>query len=209
MLEVGIGNGDVACFLKNKGIDMEGADIFPEAIANCKKILDIPLHQMDALKIPFRERYDIIGAFDLLEHIDNDTLALKNIFSACKTGGKIIVTVPAMRLLWGYFDIGSHHKRRYSKRELKEKMEEAGFKIERISFFMTLLFPVLFIYRLLFGMTKSARKVETGRITISPEHKPTPILNNIMLFIFRIEKCLLNFVNLPFGTSLIAIARKV
>lgn len=208
MLELGIGNGDVTRYLFSKGIAMEGVDAYSEAIINCRKTLDIPLYQIHAAEIDFHDAYDVVGAFDLLEHTDNDLLVMKKMFEACKKGGRIIVTVPAHRFLWSYFDILAHHKRRYSQKDLIEKIAQAGFQLERVSFFMTLLLPIVFVYRTIIRLSGRDKNLINQKGRLLPEHVPVPILNTIALFFLKVEKLLLRFIDLPFGTSLILIAKK-
>ena len=73
MLEIGCGNGSVLAFLKQNGIDIEGGDIFLEGLRFCRQRVDsVPLYQLDVLALPFSQEFDMIGLFDVLEHIEND-----------------------------------------------------------------------------------------------------------------------------------------
>lgn len=207
MLDIGCGNGNITRFLKTKGINMEGADASLSALNFCKKRADIPLYQIDPKKqtLPFlSENYDIVGLFDVLEHIEKDQSLLNEVFRICKKKGKIIITVPANEYLWSYFDIISGHKRRYSKNNLAAKMEKAGFKIEKISFYMFFLLPFIFFRKLEF----LANKNKNGRFDSLPEIKTFPIINDLFFLILKLEKKLLLRLDLPFGSSIICIAKK-
>ena len=208
MLEVGCGNGNVLAFLKNSGIDVEGGDIFTEGLAFCRQRLNsVPLYQLDVLALPFRDEFDIAGLFDVLEHIEDDTKALTEIRLALKPGGRLLVTVPAYRFLWSYFDVRSNHKRRYGKAELVNRLELAGFTVRKASYFMFFLFPVLAAVRL---MGKAVRRKDNQeRAGASLEMKTIPVLNDIFLGLLRFEKVLLRRFNFPFGASLIVLAERV
>ncbi len=205
MIEFGCGNGNILHYLKTKGLDMEGADASLPALNFCKKRVDVPLYQIDPKKqtLPFlSESYDIAGLFDVLEHIEKDQELLNEIYRICKKRGKIIVTVPANKHIWSYFDILSGHKRRYSKNELALKLEKAGFKIEKISFYMFFLFPFMFLRKA--GIFKNKNKQFNALLEI----KTLPVVNDMLLSILKLEKILLPKFSLPFGASLICIAKK-
>ncbi|MBI2095511.1 MAG: class I SAM-dependent methyltransferase [Candidatus Omnitrophica bacterium] len=200
-IEIGVGNGNVAQQFVRHDIPMEGADLFLSSLQFCRKRLDVPLYQADLLKLPFKDRYDFVGIYDILEHIEDDGLAIANLYRALKPGGVLNVTVPACKFLWSQFD-ELDHKRRYSKRELVSKLKEVGFKIRRVSFFMFLLFPVVYLIR------KIQRYPKDTKLEHVKEVRVIPVVNEILLFLFRFEKILLGITNLPIGSSLIVIAEK-
>lgn len=207
MLEIGCGNGNILHYLKTKGVNIEGADTSLPALNFCKKRADVPLYQIDGKKqtLPFlSERYDIVGLFDVLEHIEKDQLFLNEVFRICKTGGKIIITVPASKYLWSYFDIISGHERRYSANDLSVKLEKAGFKTEKISYYMFFLFPLVLMRK--FRSLMIGDKNE--KFNSLAEIKTFPVINGIFLLILKLEKKLLLKFNLPFGSSIICVAKK-
>jgi len=206
MIEIGCGNGSVLQFLKSKGINIEGGDLFLEALQFCRKRVDVPLYQLEALNTPFADsQYDVVGVFDVIEHIDDDEEILKEMYRICKSGGRIILTVPANKWLWSYFDVISCHKRRYSKKELYQKLQCAGFVVEKISFYVFLLFPIFFLYRMFRDMRCYS---DDEKLSSGVESYTIPLINEIFLGVLRLEKLLINHINLPIGTSLVAIARK-
>lgn len=206
MIELGCGNGNVLKYLHQQGINIEGSDLFLEALKFCQQIINVPLYQINALRTPFRDAsYDIIGLFDLLEHIKNDAELLKEAYRICKPQGKIILTVPAHQHLWSYFDVLSHHQRRYCKKELVNKLEKAGFQIEKISFYMFFLFPIYWAFRKINLFRKSNKNLLASQLL---ELKPIPLLNKCFLSLLRLEKKLITRVNLPWGASLICVAQK-
>jgi SAM-dependent methyltransferase len=208
MIEIGCGNGSVLQFLKSKGINIEGGDLFLEALQFCRKRTDVPLYQLDALNTPFADgQYDVVGLFDVIEHIDDDKAVLKEMYRICNPGGRIILTVPANKWLWSYFDVMSCHKRRYSKKELYQKLQRAGFVVEKISFYVFFLFPMFFLYRILKNMLRGSSDDE--ELSSSAEVQTIPLINEIFLGALWLEKLLIEHISLPIGTSLVAIARKV
>jgi SAM-dependent methyltransferase len=205
MIEIGCGNGNILEYLKTKGINIEGADTSLPALNFCKTRVDAPLYRIDPEKeaLPFRdESYDIIGLFDVVEHIEKDQALLDEAYRISKKEGRIIITVPANKYLWSYFDILSGHKRRYSKNDLASKLEKAGFKIEKISYYMFFLFPFMLLRKL----TSSGNK--NKKFNALAETKTLPVINDIFLAILRLENILLPKFNLPFGSSIICIAKK-
>jgi len=206
MIEIGCGNGSVLQFLKSKRINIEGGDLFLEALQFCSKRTDVPLYQLDALNTPFVDgQYDVVGLFDVIEHIDDDEAVLREMYRICKLGGRIFLTMPANKWLWSYFDILSCHKRRYSKKELYRKLQRAGFVVEKISFYVFFLFPIFFFYRALKNMCCS---FDDEELSLGVESHTIPLINEIFLGVLRLEKVLIKHINLPTGTSLVAIARK-
>lgn len=208
MLEVGCGNGSVLAFLKNNGIEIEGGDIFTEGLTFCRqRVNSVPLYQLDVMGLPFRDEFDIVGLFDVLEHIDDDSRALAEIRQTLKRRGILLMTVPAHRFLWSYFDERSNHKRRYGRTELIAKLEQAGFTIKKVSYYMFFLFPLLAAIRLI-GNIKQHKDDKQIRVSASLETKTVPILNELLLGLLRLEKFLLRYFNLPFGASLVILAEK-
>ena len=207
MLEIGCGNGSVLAYLRQNGIDIEGGDIFREGLKFCQQRAgSASLYQIDILAMPFINSFDIVGLFDILEHIDEDEQALREINRALKPRGKVLLTVPAYKFLWSHSDVQSHHKRRYTKRDLVSKLERNGFVIDKLSFYMCFQFPLFAIVRLISNMLPGSRKRHNS--TTSLELKTIPIINDILLLLLTLEKWLLRRLNLAFGSSLIALARK-
>lgn len=148
-----------------------------------------------AEKTPFKKDFfDWVMCGDMLEHLDDDGAAVKEIHRILKKNGKVIVTVPAYRRLYGHHDKLIGHKRRYDKEDLKNLLEKKGFKIEKIFFTCGLLFFPLLLNQ--FVTKKSSAYQGKSKI----EHKLLPVLD----FISTIESKL----RLPWGIGLLAVARK-
>jgi 2-polyprenyl-3-methyl-5-hydroxy-6-metoxy-1,4-benzoquinol methylase len=208
MLEVGCGNGSVLDYLKRNSINVEGGDLFIEGLKFCRqKAGPVHLYQIDVLTLPFKEEYEVIGLFDVLEHIEDDRKALSEISRALRPGGYLILTVPAYQVLWSRHDEASHHKRRYSKKNLVAKLENCGFSVDKVTYFMFFLYPMLAAVRLLSKVFRSGIQKKDDAMT-SLEYKTMPVINDIFLTLLRLEKYLIRRMDLPFGASLILIARR-
>jgi SAM-dependent methyltransferase len=208
MLEMGCGNGSVLAYLKQKGINIEGGDISLQALRFCQHRVGFEgLYHVDILALPFHNDFDIIGIFDVLEHIDNDEKALAQINQALKPTGSIMLTVPAHKFLWSYFDVHSRHRRRYNKGELATKLERNGFTVKKMSYYMFFLFPLLAVIRLI-GNVFHGKKDEKQNIKAYLEVRTIPIINEVFLGLLKLEKQLVRYLDLPFGASLLVLAEK-
>ncbi len=157
---------------------------------------------MDARQIPFENEFNVIGAFDVIEHIKEDKQVFTQMFNATKYNGRIIITVPQHRWLWSQADEYAHHVRRYTAKELKNKVESAGFKVIRMTSFVSLLLPLMMISRL------KPRQANVKYDVLS-EFKISPVLNNILELILTLELALIKGgLSFPMGGSLLLIAQK-
>lgn len=142
--------------------------------------------------------YDLVGLFDVLEHIEKDKAALENIHALLAKDGVCILTVPALMQLWSNHDVECQHFRRYSASSLRKLFKATGFEIQYMSYWnMTLLLPAYLSRKL--GITNSE-----GETTNLP-----PLLDTLFSFIVSIESFLIPHISLPFGTGIIVIAKKI
>lgn len=164
------------------------------------RLPNINFVQMDARNIPFDREFDCIGAFDVIEHIEEDEEVLSAIHRALNPDGLVLITVPQHRWLWSAVDEHSCHVRRYASRELHEKLERAGFLIDYSTSFVSLLLP---------GMLAS-RTFQQQPGEASAELQLSPIVNFLFCGIMRIEQWLIRSgLRLPIGGSRLVIARKI
>jgi SAM-dependent methyltransferase len=150
--------------------------------------------------IGFDGPFDVIAAFDVIEHVEQDIPALAAIATRLAANGTFIMTVPAYQWLWSAHDVHNHHFRRYDRRGLTVALEQAGFVVERISYFNSFLFPLIAGVRLVQKTLGLASKAEDAT--------PGPFANTLLEHIFSAEAGLLKVLNFPFGVSLIAIAKR-
>ena len=102
---------------------------------------------MDFRCLPLRAAFDVAGAFDVIEHLDDDGEALEAMRAAVKPGGGVLVTVPQHPSLWSASDDFAHHRRRYTRRELRAKIESAGLRVVRVTSFASIVLPLMAISR--------------------------------------------------------------
>lgn len=201
VLDIGCGSGLMLNSLGKVGQTF-GMDMSDDAINFCREIFNGQVkHGFLPDKIPYAENFfDLVVALDVIEHVERDVDALIAMHSRLVSGGKAVITVPAYMFLWSKFDELNEHKRRYTKKELEFKLMQAGFSIDKISYYNTLLFPVVFVIRML-------NKI-LGRDGSSDIDVPPRALNFVLKKIFGIERHLLKYINLPVGVSVLAVVRK-
>jgi trans-aconitate methyltransferase len=158
--------------------------------------------QIDARYMPFDAEFSVIGMFDVLEHIAEDTLVLQSAYTALQPGGFLICSVPQHQWLWSNVDDYAKHQRRYQRGELEQKTRDAGFTVLRSTSFNSLLLPVMFISRLLQRKQMSSPD-GMGEFNISP------LVNRVCEWILRIELWFIKRgINFPVGGSRIIIVQK-
>jgi SAM-dependent methyltransferase len=159
-----------------------------------REVMSAPLPEIQGVA---DGHYHLVGAFDVIEHIDDDRAALASIAAKIRPGGKLVMTVPAHQWMWSAHDVVNHHKRRYSRRALRSLVEESPLRLERVGYFNSLLFPVAIAERM-------ASKVR-GRDEADLKLPPAP-LNAALERAFAAERHLIGRLPLPPGLSLFAVA---
>jgi len=160
----------------------------------------------DAMRLPFGPgAFDVVLALDAFEHFDDDVAAMRETFRVLRPGGLLVATVPAFMALWSPHDVAYHHKRRYRRPQLRERLVAAGFHVERASYSTATLFlPVLALRRL-----RRWRGERPGEETTSDFAVPFPApVEWLASGITRAEVALERHVDLPVGVSLLAVARR-
>ncbi len=206
VLEVGCGTGNVLRHVEQVCTQGQviGLDLFLEGLRFARQRVNCPLVQADIHQPPFKTRFDLIGIFDVLEHLPDDRSVLRALHALLAENGTLLITVPAHMSLWSYFDEASHHYRRYQQRELHQKLIETGFEVTFITYYMASIFPLVGL-----GRRLAARKDTESAALASNELKIVPILNSLLTAILGLEARLVAARRrLPIGTSLLAIATK-
>ena len=206
-LEIGCGTGFVLSGIASvfPQAKLTGSEIFSAGIPYAaKRVPTAALMQMDARAIPFESHFDVIGAFDVLEHISEDEKVLAQIHQAIKPGGTTILTVPQHRWLWSKQDEIACHVRRYTAKELRNKVEQAGFVVLYETSFVSLLLPVMWLSRR-FGRTGQGEAVER-----MSELKIGKAANRLVRTVMDVERFFLNLgMRFPAGGSRLLVARRM
>lgn len=198
LLEIGCGTGHNLAMLGEFGsVDALEVDEVARGMAEKRlghKVLSAPLPELAGVP---NDRYDMIAALDVIEHIPDDKGALEGIARVLKPSGKLVVTVPAHQWMWSAHDVVNHHQRRYSRRALVGLIEQSPLKLEAVGYLNSLLFPVALAERL---ASKVTGKEEAN---LAPPAEP---INQALERIFALERRVIGRVPLPPGLSLFAVA---
>jgi 2-polyprenyl-3-methyl-5-hydroxy-6-metoxy-1,4-benzoquinol methylase len=207
-LEIGCGTGDfIQQIVKNENLEITGSEIYLKGLQYAKKNLpSVDFVQFDVTKGTIGEQFDMITAFDVIEHIDNDISAISNISQMLKKDGVLIISVPQHMFLWSKLDEIVKHKRRYSRRELVDKLQENGFNIRYCTSFLFILFPLMLISRM---FDKGRDQSQSDQVALEKRVKFTNVLNWIFDHLMRVDEALIRLgISLPFGGTLVVVARK-
>jgi 2-polyprenyl-3-methyl-5-hydroxy-6-metoxy-1,4-benzoquinol methylase len=203
LLDMGCGDGNMINYLKNKGIlKVVGCDIRIDSTTTSD--LDIQFLQLDIRKkIIKKQQFDVILLLDVVEHVKDDTSLINLAKSLLKKNGILILTVPAPEYLYSDFDKFAGHYRRYNKKSLIKLMEGSKLKIKRISYFNSFILPFLLMRTTYYRLVKvQQEQVDEQNLNLHP------LLNVALWDISRIEKKIINHLNMIIGSSLIAICSK-
>lgn len=208
-LDLGCGTG-----LNLEGLEQyaraTGTDYFEEALHFCRARGHTMLCKADAVDLPFPDAtFDIITALDVLEHLDDDYAALKELWRVMKPGGILIVSVPSYRFLWTYWDDILGHRRRYTTGMMRKVATRAGFRTRKLTYSNMLTLAPAMVVRLSKALLYSSaarqgkpRNPKTDFMTL-----PTPI-NSALIAYYKLETKLLRRGRLPFGLSVVTVLQK-
>ena len=202
--EVGCGTGFVLSGLARSLPELElyGSELFAEGlIFAAARLPRANLVQMDARWMALNGSVDVIGAFDVLEHIHEDERVLCEMYNALRPGGGVVITVPQHEFLWSKQDEYAHHVRRYAVAELRDRLQAAGFSVTRMTSFVSFLLPAMYLSR--------QKKKRGDAFDPLDELKIGQTMNSVLERILAFELVLIRKgINFPAGGSLLAIAHK-
>jgi ubiquinone/menaquinone biosynthesis C-methylase UbiE len=201
ILDAGCGTGGLLDVLAQwPDAEVTGVDFAPEALSFCRQRGHHRLVGSDLTVLPFRsESFDVVTALDVLEHVPNDARALDEIFRVLRPGGILVASVPAYQFLWGPHDEALHHCRRYTAPQFAEVVHRSGLRVEKETYLLSALFPVAAVMRL---ATKRRSHGSAGLPQVGP------VLNRALLGIQNAELAVARKASLPFGLTVLAVARK-
>lgn len=204
LLEIGCGTGFVLEALRSAFPSMRlvGSELYEEGLAVARRRLaDVELVQLDARELPYSDEFDIAGAFDVLEHLEEDERVLAELRRAVRSGGGIVLLVPQHPRLWSAMDDVAHHVRRYTRRELMAKVRRAGFDVERATSFVSSLLPAM-------AASRGVRRLFRRPYDPVAELRPGP-LNGVFERVLDGERRLIERgISLPAGGSLLVVGRR-
>ena len=197
--EVGCGTGFVleGVARDHPQLAVTGVDPFPRALTLAAARVPAARLQQSSIHDSNGDVFDVVGCFDVLEHIPDDQRALAQLVRRVRPGGGLILTVPQHPRLWSAADEIGHHQRRYTRRGLLRQLRAANLRCLRATSFMTFLLPLL-----------ALRRSASTREAALAELHPSPIANTVGGALLRLERGLIACgVSLPWGSSLLIVAR--
>lgn len=201
ILDIGCGTGGNLETLSSFG-RAEGVDISTEALDFCRARGLDNVRQGAAETLPYEsESFDLVTGLDVVEHLDDDVAGLREMRRVLRPGGRMLLFVPAFRFLWGVQDEVSHHRRRYTLKELKRRLQQAGMTVERATYANITFFGPILVGRLFMRLT-GLRPASENNVNVSA-------LNSVFGGVFGAERWWLSRMGLPFGVSIICVAKRI
>ena len=203
ILDYGCGSGFLVGQLQDRGFDVYGVDMSEDAINFGSSRGVNNLFRANGTRIKFPdEHFDVILAMDVIEHIEDDSLAVSELSRLLKPGGHLIITVPAYQWMWGVQDEVAHHFRRYTMGSfLKLVKSTSGLKVIRRTYFNTFLFLPAALVRI----ASKAFKLKSRESDFDINNN---FLNKLLYTIFNLEVKLSSYISYPFGVSILIILSK-
>jgi SAM-dependent methyltransferase len=212
-IDMGGGCGGWVEYLQSHGFkfrELAHADSSARALELAGPVVggEVQRFQIDLMNLGWTNRWDVVFLLDVLEHLDDDARALEQIVKSLRPGGVLLMTTPALKLFWTYNDDFALHKRRYDRAMLTQRAAVAGLVVERISYFMFFLSPLLLVSRWLSRPPAQATHDENQRHVMKMHAVPAKPINKFLETILQLENRLGRLFRWPWGTSVLAVLRK-
>ncbi|KGN39961.1 class I SAM-dependent methyltransferase [Knoellia aerolata] len=199
VLDIGSADGPSASWLHDGTRRLASLDIDPRGLRSngvCGS----------ALALPFADgAFDMVSAFDVIEHCDPEAEALAEVHRVLAPGGRLLMAVPAYQWAWTDFDVANGHFRRYTRKRAVAAVERAGFRVERATYAFTSVFPGFVAERL---ARRLRDRTHTGPVDVVEVPQVPRALHHALLAATRVDEALLRRVDLPFGSSVFVAATK-
>lgn len=208
VLEVGCGTGNTLRVLEQhaRPARVIGLDLYDEGLDYARRSVGCELVRGDLRDIPVPGAFDLIAAFDVVEHLDDDRAVLAGFRRRLVPGGRVLLTVPALMSLWSYFDEAACHRRRYTAATLRGTLAAAGFRVETLTYFMAPLVPVVWAARRAAAARGRVRKADAAAMA-ADEFRVVPGVNLAFRAVLAVERAALAVgFRPPVGSSLLAVA---
>ncbi len=200
VLDIGCGTGHMSQWLATRGHRVVSLDMRPEGLLALRAARpDACPVQAEAPHLPFAaDSFDVVALLDVLEHVDDRAL-LRRAAGLLRPAGWLILTVPALPVLWSYRDRAAGHRRRYMCADLRRLIAEENYLLREVRYYQCLLLPIVLASRFLGRRGPTLRDLE---------ERPLPVLNAILASINRFEARLSDYIVWPWGSSLVAVCQK-
>jgi SAM-dependent methyltransferase len=187
-----------------------GTDFSEEALAFCRERGHTSLAKADAAELPFPDGFfDIITALDVIEHLDDDHAGLTELKRVLRPGGLLIVSVPAYKVLWTYWDDILGHRRRYTTGMMRKAMEKAGLRVRKVSYSNALILAPVVLVRLLKTLLQKRAQLRNENKDPETDFMPVPgWVNRLLIKYYHVEARFIGRSRLPFGLSVVCVAQK-
>ncbi|TDU89344.1 methyltransferase family protein [Kribbella voronezhensis] len=202
LLDVGSADGPSVSWLRGHGkqvaLDVDPRGLGPGGVCG------------SALELPFGDEvFDVVAAFDVIEHCEPEEQALAEVFRVLSPGGRFLMSVPAYQWAWTHFDEHNHHFRRYTRARATRALRASGFEILRATHIFGSTFPMFAANRLRTRLQERGRDVATLDPDAVPglPHVP-PAVEKALLGLADLDRWVLRSRDLPFGSSVVVAARK-
>jgi len=201
IIDIGCGTGIMQGYLAKYG-NVSGIDNEDIALDYCRErgFTTVSKGDICCLEIP-DATYDLVTAFDIVEHVADDHRAVSELARIVKPGGRILVTVPAFSWLWSNHDLINQHQRRYHRKSVEKLMAGAGLEIQKLTYFNSFFFPLIVSIR--WWQKFFAPHAHQHDLVLPP-----PLLNSLLAYFFGSESIFLRYFNFPLGVSLLCLAQK-
>jgi SAM-dependent methyltransferase len=201
ILDVGCGTGATTAALARFG-SVRGLDLGIAALRHAHA-QGLPVARGSADHLPVGDAtLDVVVALDVLEHLDDDRRALDEILRVLRPGGMLLATVPAYPFLWSSHDEALGHRRRYRRPELRARVAAAGFEITLCSYVMASILPVAIAVRLSQRFRRRQEQEKSGYLIVPR------LLNDLLSHVVGLGGYLVPIMTLPFGLSVVTVARR-
>mgnify|MGYP000370761141 CR=1 FL=1 len=204
IIEIGAGTGSVSRALVNEGYKPAVGELHLSGLYYAKTYGIKDLYQFDLFSPPFLNEFECVGMFDVLEHLEEGTLAIKSVAKMLKPKGRIVLTVPAHNWLWNRDDKIAGHKRRYSKETLVSVVESSGFSVLEVRYFFIFILPLLWLRTVVNSDSDKPVTDEEYNVDI----KINPVINWVLLVLCDLEEKVNKYLPNIMGGSLILVAEK-
>jgi SAM-dependent methyltransferase len=204
VLDAGCGTGALLDRLAERpDVELFGLDFSGQALAYTHQRGHTRLVQGDLTRLPFPDgTFDVITALDVVEHIEEDERALREVNRVLRPEGVLLMSVPAFRFLWGPHDTALRHFRRYTAGELDALVRHCGFRVSKLTYLLWLLFPAFAVQRLLTKLRPPGKHSHAQLVPVSGA------VNRFLIWLQGLELALARRLNLPFGATVFCVAQK-